>query len=201
MGQTIQSSAMARFEKRLESAKNAIEESGLKEAMVIHHDEADGLCSGALTKVALERLGLETRLICVDKLYPEVVQNVESGIQRVVAYSDIGSGHVDWLSKWNMTKNLVLALDHHDTRDLRDPNLFNVNPELDGFSGERDASSSTIAFLFIKNIDPSSDKLAPLAIIGSAEIPGGGSRIEQDRTRIRGEKWFGSQDSERSCQA
>ena len=172
MGQTTQSGAMARFEKRLESAKNAIEESGLKEALVIHHDEADGLCSGALTKVALERLGLETQLICVDKLYPEVVQNVESGIRRVVAYSDIGSGHIGWLSTWNKTNNLVLALDHHDTRDLRDPNVFNVNPELDGFSGERDACSSTIAFLFAKTVDPSSDELAPLAIIGSTEIPG-----------------------------
>ena len=163
---------MGRFERRLDDAKNAIKKSGLNEALIIHHDEADGLCSGALTKVALERLGLETHLICLDKLYPEVVRNVESGPRRVIAYSDIGSGHVSWLSKWNKTNNVILALDHHDTEDLGDPEVFNVNPELDGFSGESDACSSTVAFLFALTVDPSSDKLAPLAIVGSTEIPG-----------------------------
>lgn len=142
------------------------------EALVVHHDEADGLCSGAITKVALEGMGLRTRLICLDKLYPEVVKEIEAGSRRVVAYSDIGSGHIEWLRKWNKTNNLILALDHHDTTEATDPLIHNVNPELDGLSGEKDASSSTVAYLFAKTIEASSSSLAPLAVIGSAEIPG-----------------------------
>jgi single-stranded-DNA-specific exonuclease len=138
----------------------------------VHHDEADGLCSGALVKVALERLGLKTSQICLDKLYPEVVQDVEAGPRRVVAYADIGSGHVEWLSKWNKSNNIILALDHHDTVEVADPSVYNLNPELEGFSGEKDASSSTVAFMFAKSTDPSFIKLAPLAIIGANEIPG-----------------------------
>ena len=140
--------------------------------MVVHHDEADGLCSGALTKVSLEKLGLPTRLICVDKLYPEIARDVEGGPRRVVVYADIGSGHVEWLSRFNRSKNLILALDHHDTTEVNDPSVHNLNPELNGFSGERDACSATVAYLFAKTVDPSFINLAHLAIIGSNEIPG-----------------------------
>ena len=163
---------LSSFQNRLARAKDAVAQSDLKTALVIHHDEADGLCSGALTKSALETLGLQTRLICLDKLYPEVVKEIESGPQRVIAYSDIGSGHVEWLVKYNNTKNLILALDHHDTTDTGDPLIHNLNPELDGFSGEKDACSSTVAYLFAKTIDERSRTLAPLAVIGSTEIPG-----------------------------
>jgi single-stranded-DNA-specific exonuclease len=163
---------LASFQNRLVKAKKAIEGSSLTEALVLHHDEADGLCSGALVKIALEKMGLKTSLICLDKLYPEIVKDVEAGPRRVVAYADIGSGHVEWLSKWNKSNNIILALDHHDTVEVADPLVHNLNPELEGFSGEQDASSSTIGYMFVRNIDPSSINLAPLALIGSNEIPG-----------------------------
>lgn len=160
------------LQKRLDMARVSIQGSGVKEALILHHDEADGLCSGALTKVALDKLSLETRLICLDKLYPEVVKSVESGPRRVVAYADIGSGHIEWLKQWNKSNSLIVALDHHDTVDVSDPLVYNLNPELFGFSGESDSSSSAIAYLFAKSVDPSLTKLAPLALIGSTEIPG-----------------------------
>lgn len=163
---------LTNLQNRLHEAIQAIEESGIKEALVIHHDEADGLCSGALTKISLNKLNLETRLICLDKLYPEVVKDVESGPRKVVAFADIGSGHIEWLEQWNKSDSLILTLDHHDTTEARDPSVHNINPELFGFSGESDSSSSTIAYLFAKTVDPSLTKLAPLAIIGSTEIPG-----------------------------
>jgi len=160
------------FSGRLTRARNVIEKSGLTDAIVIHHDEADGLCSGALTKIALEKMGLKTRLICLDKLYPEIVKDIESGPRQVIAYSDIGSGHIDWLTQWNKSKNLILTLDHHDTRESEDSLVHNLNPELNGYSGEKDACSATIAYLFAKTVDSSLSSFAPLAIIGSDEIPG-----------------------------
>ena len=157
---------------RIGQAKVALEKSSLKDALIIHHDEADGLCSGALTKVALEKLGLTTRLICLDKLYPEVVKDLESGPRQIIIYSDIGSGHIEWLTTWNHSKNLILALDHHDTKEVEDPLVHNLNPELYGYSGEKEACSATVAYLFAKVVDQSLARFAPLAIIGSDEIPG-----------------------------
>ncbi len=160
------------FLRRLVQAKETIVESGIKDAVILHHDEADGLCSAALTKIAIEKLGIETRLICLDKLYPEVVRDVEGGSRRLVVFSDLGSGHVDSLATHNKSKSILLILDHHDTIEIKDPLIHNLNPELYGFSGEKDASSSTVAYLFAKTVDPSLVTFAPLAIIGSTEIPG-----------------------------
>ena len=160
------------FQNRLGSAVSAVRESGIREAVVLHHDEADGLTSAALTKLALSSLGLNTRLICLDKLYPEVVKDIESGPPRVIAYVDLGSGHIDWLIKENCSKGLILVLDHHDTVSTQDPLFYNLNPELYGFSGEKDASSATVAYLFCKTVDPKLSTYAHLATIGSLELPG-----------------------------
>ena len=160
------------FQDRLDSAVSAVRESGVREAVVLHHDEADGLTSAVLTQLALSSLGLNTRLICLDKLYPEVVKDIGSGRPRVVAYVDLGSGHVDWLVEANSSKGLVLVLDHHDTTPIQNPLLYNLNPELYGFSGEKDASSATVAYLFCKAVDPELSNYAHLATIGSLEIPG-----------------------------
>jgi len=70
------SAQLESFLNKLAHAKDTIAKSGLKDALILHHDEADGLCSAALTKIAIEKLGVETRLICLDKLYPEVVKDV-----------------------------------------------------------------------------------------------------------------------------
>ena len=160
------------FLRRLARAKETIVQSGLKDAIVLHHDEADGLCSAALTKLAIEKLGIETRRICLDKLYPEVVKDVEGGSRRLVVFSDLGSGHIQRLESQNRSRSVLLILDHHYTSESRDPLIHNLNPELNGFSGEKDASSSTVAYLFAKTVDPSLVTFAPLAIIGSTEIPG-----------------------------
>jgi len=160
------------FLDRLEKCRRQILASGLQEALVIHHDEADGLTSAALSKLALERLGLETRLICLDKLYPEVVAGLESGPRRVLAYSDIGSGHIGWLGKHNESGSLILTLDHHDTMESVDPLVMNLNPELDGFSGETEASSATVAYFFAKSVDRGLRRFSHLALIGSTEVPG-----------------------------
>jgi len=159
------------FQDKLQAAASAVLESGIREAVVLHHDEADGLTSAALTKIALLRLGLETRLICLDKLYPEVIDDIESR-PHVVAYVDLGSGHIDWLIKANTTHSPILVLDHHDTSSIQDPMLHNLNPELYGFSGEKDASSATVAYLFCKAVDPQLSSYAHLATIGSLELPG-----------------------------
>jgi single-stranded DNA-specific DHH superfamily exonuclease len=160
------------FQDRLDLAVSAVRESAIREAIVLHHDEADGLTSAALTKLALSSLGLETRPICLDKLFPEVVKDIESGPPRVIAYVDLGSGHIDWLTKANSARSLILVLDHHDTASAQDPMLYNLNPELYGFSGEKDASSATVAYLFCRTVDPKLSSYAHLATIGSLELPG-----------------------------
>ena len=92
------------FEGFREEASKAIRElrsGGYGEALVVHHNDADGLCSGALTKAALEREGLEARLICLEKVYPEVISSIHSTCGGLVFYCDIGSSHAGMVSEYN----------------------------------------------------------------------------------------------------
>ena len=163
---------ISRFQHRLQQAKTLVEDSQCEKAVVFHHDEADGLTAAALAKAAIDSLGLESELICLDKLYPEVVMEVEARRGLVVVYVDLGSGHVDWLTKHNQAGSLVIVLDHHDTTESPDPLVLNLNPELDGFSGEKEASSATVAYMFAKTIDDRLSKYAHLGLIGAEEVPG-----------------------------
>src|SRR5207237_9873224 len=97
------SAQLESFLNKLAQAKDTIVQSGLKEAVVLHHDEADGLCSAALTKIAIEKLCIETRLICLDKLYPEVVRDVEGGSHPLLVFSDLGSGPLHLLHSHNQS--------------------------------------------------------------------------------------------------
>ena len=164
--------SLDRFLSRMERARDDLRRSELREAVILHHDEADGLSSAALAKLAFEHLNMTTRLVCLDKLYPEVIRDVEKGPRRVIVCVDLGSAHIGRLTQYNIPQNMIVILDHHDTVESNDPMVYNLNPELDGFSGESDASSSTIAYLFAKFVDPRLSKFAHLATVGAYEIPG-----------------------------
>ena len=53
--------SFADFEKRAVAAISELRKTKSKEITLIHHDDADGLSSGAIMKTALEREGFEVK--------------------------------------------------------------------------------------------------------------------------------------------
>ncbi len=153
-------------------AAQELRQYGKKEVLVIHHDEADGICSASIMKKALERDSFNVKTLCLEKLFPTVVDRFHSRERQIFIYTDIGAGHVNRIAKANVGKNLTIILDHHETERSTDSSVHNLNPELYNISGEREASASSIAYLFAKNMDEANLESAHLAMIGSAEIPG-----------------------------
>ncbi|MEM3646876.1 MAG: DHH family phosphoesterase [Thermofilum sp.] len=141
------------------------------EAVLIHHDEADGVCSAAIVKEALEKIGLGVKTLCLDKLFPEVLEKTLSE-STVTVFTDIGSAHVKKIEEALGGESLAVIIDHHDTQPSGRSNVLNLNPELHGYRGESDASASTVAYFFARKADESLRRLAHLAVIGSVEIPG-----------------------------
>ncbi|MCX8184079.1 MAG: DHH family phosphoesterase [Crenarchaeota archaeon] len=141
------------------------------EAVLIHHDEADGVCSAAIVETALEKMGFNVKTLCLDKLFPEVLEKTLSE-RHVTVFSDIGSAHVEKIEGSIREDCLAVIFDHHDTQPSRRSNVLNLNPELYGYRGERDASASTVAYLFAKKVDRRLSRLSHLAVIGSVETPG-----------------------------
>ena len=139
--------------------------------VLVHHDDADGLCSGAIMKAALEREGYKVKAFCLEKIYPEVIEDLHKNRGKIIFYSDIGSAHADFISEVNSSRNLTIILDHHDPMPSKDPKVFDLNLEHYGFQGETDFSGATCNYLFAKALNEHNVDLAYLALVGSQEIP------------------------------
>lgn len=161
---------MKEFEASLEKAVEALRRRA-GEAVLIHHDEADGVCSAAIVKTALEKIGFSVKTLCLDKLFPEVLEKKLSETS-VTVFTDIGSAHVKKIEEALGEKSLAVIIDHHDTQPSGRRSVLNLNPELYGYRGESDASASTVAYFFARKADESLRRLAHLAVVGSVEIPG-----------------------------
>jgi len=164
----------ADFEKKAAAAISELRRTKPKVITLVHHDDADGLSSGAIMKTALEREGYGVKTFCLEKVYPEVVGDVHKGKGETIFYSDIGSAHADYISDVNSGKNLTIILDHHhNPSKATDPMVFDLNLEHYGFEGDTEFSGATCNYLFAKALNKHNLDLSYLALVGSREIPSG----------------------------
>jgi single-stranded DNA-specific DHH superfamily exonuclease len=160
------------FGRKVGEAISELKQKKPGEIVLVHHDDADGLCSGAITKTALEREGFKVKTFCLEKVYPEVIESLHRGIDQTIFYVDIGSAHADLISAYNSNRNLTVILDHHDPKPSTDPKVCDLNLEHYGFRGETDFSGATCCYLFAKALNEHNMDLSYLALVGSREIPG-----------------------------
>jgi len=161
------------FEKRAAAAIAELRAMKLKESTLVHHDDADGLCSAAIMKTALEREGLHVEIFCLEKTYSEFIDDLHKRKNEAIIYCDIGSDHADFISSVNARKNLTIILDHHhDPPEVTDARVFDLNLERFGFEGDTEFSGATCNYLFAKILNKANINLSYLAIVGSREIPG-----------------------------
>jgi len=161
------------FEEVIKHAVTKLRTANPEKAIIIFHDDADGLCSAAVIKKALEREGISSQMFCLEKVYKEVIEDLHSGNNETIFYVDIGSSHADLISKYNKGRNLTIILDHHDPKPSKDSKVLDLNLEHFGFKGETDFSGATCCYLFAKALNEKNLDLGYLALVGSCEIPTG----------------------------
>jgi single-stranded-DNA-specific exonuclease len=161
------------FGKRVGAAISELKQMKPQEIVLVHHDDADGLCSAAIVKAALEREGYGVKTFCLEKIYPEVIESLHKNVGKTIFYADLGSSHASFISGCNAGRNLTIILDHHDPTPAKDPRVYDLNLENYGFRGESDFSGATCCYLFAKALNESNKDLSYLALVGSCEIPNG----------------------------
>ncbi len=167
------------FDRYLTNAISILKRKMPKEVVIIHHDDADGLCSAAITQKALEREGIKAKTLCLEKVYAEVIEDIHSKTEQTIFYVDIGSSHADLISEYNRGRNLTIILDHHDPKVSKDPKVLDLNLENFGFKGETDFSGATCCYLFAKALNLENKDLGYLALVGSCEIPVGFKAVNE----------------------
>lgn len=134
---------------------------------VFHHNDSDGLSSGAILTRALEREGYTVKRICLEKPYPPVLERIYTQAGRILIFADFAGRIAPLLSRLNGGRNLTLILDHHTARPSTDPQVLNLDPDLYGLKGDRDISASTTCYLFARELNPANQDLAGLAALGA----------------------------------
>ncbi len=171
--------SLERFKEHVEKIASTILKTGVSECLLVHHDDADGVVSAALMKLALETRGFRVKTICVEKVLPEIIEKVHSVSKGFVMYVDLGSPHlvkIHEISRRIGRDNLVVVVDHHDFPDeckVTELNhVLHLNPELFEFSGEKDASASIVTYYLARAISSEVSAFSYLPVVGAAEITG-----------------------------
>jgi len=138
-----------------------------KTVQVFHHNDSDGLSSGAILTRALERQGLKVWRFCLEKPYPAVLKKVFEQEGGLLIFADFAGRIAPMLSELNRGRNLTLILDHHVAEASTDPRVLNLDPDLFGLKGDRDISASTTCYLFARTMDPVNRDMAHIAAVGA----------------------------------
>jgi single-stranded-DNA-specific exonuclease len=138
-----------------------------KTVQLFHHNDSDGLTSGAILTRAFERQGFKVQRFCLEKPYPAVLRKVFEQQGRLLVFADFAGRIAPLLSDLNHGRNLTLILDHHVAEPSTDPRVLNLDPDLFGLKGDRDISASTACYLFAVALDSANRDLAPIAAVGA----------------------------------
>lgn len=151
----------------MENAIWTLKQEPQKVVQVFHHNDADGLTSGAILTRALERQGFIVRRYCLEKPYPAVLRKVYEQEGGIIIFADFAGRIAPLLSDLNKGRNLTLILDHHVAEASTDSRVINLDPDLFGLKGDRDISASTTCYLFARTLDPVNCDMAHIAAIGA----------------------------------
>jgi hypothetical protein len=138
-----------------------------KEILLFHHNDTDGLTSGAILTRTFERQNYKVKRYCLEKPYPAVLKKVFNQKDKCIVFTDFAGRIAPLISDLNRGKNLTLILDHHVAEPATDPMVHNLDPDLYGLKGDRDITASTTCYLFARTIDPDNQDLAQIAGLGA----------------------------------
>ncbi|MFZ2097544.1 MAG: hypothetical protein WAV05_12980 [Anaerolineales bacterium] len=138
-----------------------------KTVQIFHHNDSDGLSSGAILTRAFERQGFKVKRYCLEKPYPALLKKVYEQEGSILVFADFAGRIAPLLSELNKGRNLTLILDHHVAQASTDPKVHNLDPDLHGLKGDRDISGSTTCYLFALTLNPINRDMAHIATIGA----------------------------------
>ena len=151
----------------MEQAVQEIKRWPEKTVQIFHHNDSDGLSSGAILVRAFERQGFKVHRFCLEKPYPAVLRKVYEQEGQILIFADFAGRIAPLLSDLNKGRNLTLILDHHVAEASTDERVHNLDPDLFGLKGDRDISGSTTCYLFALAMDSLNRDLAYIAAIGA----------------------------------
>jgi single-stranded-DNA-specific exonuclease len=153
--------------RRMEQAWRELSNWNQSKVHIFHHNDTDGLTSGAILTEAFEGKGYAVHRYALEKPYPAVLKKIFTQKREVLIFADFAGRIAPLLSELNGGRNLVLILDHHAALEATDSKVYNLDPDLFGLKGDLDISASVTCYAFSKVMDQKNIDLAYLASLGA----------------------------------
>ncbi len=136
---------------------------------IVHHNDADGICSAAILSRVCEFCGFSSsKFICVEKIHPAVVARIHEIADDLIIYTDLAGLAAELIDKINAGRKLVYIIDHHPAKKVESSTVKILDPELAGISGDIFVSASTLNYIFFRALaGDEAINYAYLAVIGS----------------------------------
>ena len=138
-----------------------------RKATVVHHNDTDGISSGAILKEALHREGLQTENIPIERVHPSFLPKIHTAKRKLIFYADLGSQAAEMISREAREGTSVIILDHHPPLQKASSSLVQVNPETFGIDGDLQASAASVAFFWARTLNKKNEDLAYLGVLGA----------------------------------
>jgi RecJ-like exonuclease len=136
-----------------------LEKSKGKEIQVISHFDTDGISSAAIMIKALKRLDKNFTLKILKSLDEQAILDLPK--DKVTIFLDLASGSLDYIGESSLKD--VFIIDHHEIIKEIPKNVEIINPQL---HEKQKLSTSSLAYLFCKQLDDKNKESAKLAVLG-----------------------------------
>jgi single-stranded-DNA-specific exonuclease len=155
------------FLEAIQGAAQILIHHSIRKATIVHHNDADGIASGAILKKALQRQGFLTENIPIERIHPLLLPKIHRADRKLILYADLGGQAASMISQNILKDTSVMILDHHPPFQSTFSNLPHINPEIFGIDGDLSSSAATVAFLFALALNVANEDLAYLGVIGA----------------------------------
>ncbi len=152
----------------VEQVAKKIEDYAEDDITVIHHNDADGLTSGAIISNFCNCINKKVERICIEKVHPKIIEKIHERKEgKIIFYTDLAGLAADIIDKIDAGRNEVIIVDHHPAKAIDSENVMVFDSELIGISGDLFTSASTLNYIIAKTITDEMKKYAYLAVVGA----------------------------------
>lgn len=145
----------------------AVREYPSAEIILLHHNDTDGLTSGAILYTAFDRKGYNIDRYSLEKPYPKVLEKIFAENEgKIIIFADFAGSIAPMICELNRDRNLVVILDHHKAKESVSGSVINLDPDLYGLKGDRDISASVTCWYFACAVSNENLDMAHIAALG-----------------------------------
>lgn len=140
-------------------ANKFLSESENREIFIISHFDTDGITSATIMIQTLKRLDKRFSVKILKRLEDDEISTFPK--DKIILFLDLASGSLKKISENNFES--VFIIDHHEIAEKIPDSINIINPQL---NEKEELSSSSLVYLFCKEICDNVKDLAKLAILG-----------------------------------